>query len=259
MSDFENVNTGILSTAEQSLKQMEFSSAKEKYEKILESDPSNFAALRGLVFCAGKINSVSYIQKIDKLKKCDITKMRETLAFAEEKALPENNSYFTKLSSMLAIYDDYCEIDKVKESLSNLSKSEFQNIAGIDDTKEKAGHALQDSVNLIGEVIASQNYNSEEGDEEAWSLIVTVGAIALVTAFATYKFGIWGLLICLGIAALVYVIRWFILSRIEAKKAPYREKLKEIQAELNLQNQMQAALSKQYEEEYSALTEMDPA
>ncbi|MBO4650180.1 MAG: hypothetical protein J5653_03210 [Clostridiales bacterium] len=257
MSQSENY-VEILSSADQALKMMEFSSAKEKYEKILESDPSNFSALRGLVCCAGKINSVSYIQKIEKLKKCDITKMRETVAFAEEKALAENKAYFSKLSSMLGIYDDYCEIEKTKADLADLSKSEFSNIVGIQDTKDKAGHALTDSVNAVGQVLAALDETHEEGDPEAWSLIFTVCAIALATAFATYKFGMWGLVICFGIAVLVYLLRWLILSRIEAKKAPYKAKLKEIQTELNIQNQMQAALSKQYEEEYSTLTEMDP-
>ena len=43
----------LLKDAETNMRQMEFTSAKEKYSAILESDPQDYYALRGLVLCSG--------------------------------------------------------------------------------------------------------------------------------------------------------------------------------------------------------------
>ena len=105
--DFQDFHGGdVLGDAGTALRQMEFTAAKEKFERILKDDPTNFTALRGLVFCAGHINSPQYIQRIEKLKKCDIKKMREVIPHAEENALDEDKAYFTTLSSMLDLYDE---------------------------------------------------------------------------------------------------------------------------------------------------------
>ena len=53
----------IVSQAEESLKEEAYSSAKEKYYSLLEKDPSDFEALKGLILCELKTPSLDSLKR----------------------------------------------------------------------------------------------------------------------------------------------------------------------------------------------------
>lgn len=58
----------IMAQAGESLKEGAFSSAKEKFCSILEKDPSDFEALKGLILCDMKASDVESLESPDWIK-----------------------------------------------------------------------------------------------------------------------------------------------------------------------------------------------
>ena len=83
----------ILEQAAASQKMLQYDSAKEKYEFILQKDPHNFLALRGNLLCEAGINLPTELRKPEKV----ICIIPSSLAHAEEMTEPEGKEYFHKL------------------------------------------------------------------------------------------------------------------------------------------------------------------
>ena len=74
----------ILDQAASSLKVLQFDSAKEKYDFLLQKEPHNFIALQGKILSESKINRPSELLKIARVAQIS----PETISDAAGKALP---------------------------------------------------------------------------------------------------------------------------------------------------------------------------
>ena len=91
----------LLKDAETNMRQMEFTSAKEKYNSILENDPQDFFALRGLVLCSGPLISTESFKKPEKLTDCSFDQMKDCLNKVKEQAKEADQPYFEKLYELV--------------------------------------------------------------------------------------------------------------------------------------------------------------
>lgn len=70
--EFDFHEDELFAQAEESLRQKAFPNAREKYKTILEKNPGNFEALRGIVFCETGISSLDDIKTPEDFGKCDL-------------------------------------------------------------------------------------------------------------------------------------------------------------------------------------------
>lgn len=256
--DFEDFHgQDVLGDAGKALHQMEFTAAKEKYEMILEKDPHNFTALRGLVFCAGRINAPQYIQRIEKLRKCNIPKMREALSFAIENALEEDKEYFVRLSSMLDLYEEFSELDKENSELNTQNKREMQKIMKLMDRKDSIGNPFSAEDESYPDMISAL----ENGDTQSSTHLLLPFLIILFLAgllVCLFYFGPLGILVAVGAILLFLLIRAIISFFIEKAKNPHRKVLQEIHEDMSENTERVRELSKKYEESYFDLKKLDP-
>ncbi|MBR3057317.1 MAG: hypothetical protein IKG93_05040 [Clostridiales bacterium] len=83
----------ILEQAASSQKMLQYDSAKEKYEFILNKEPHNFLALRGKLLCEVKLNRPEELKKPENV----LLISPDALLQAEEACSPEGKTYFSKL------------------------------------------------------------------------------------------------------------------------------------------------------------------
>lgn len=247
----------VLGDAEKALHRMEFVAAKEKYEMILKRDPHNFAALRGLVFCAGRITAPQYIQRIEKLRKCNIPKMRETIPFAKEKALEEDKEYFIRLSSMLDLYEEFSELDKELSELNTKNKREMGTIMNLTDRKA----SVNDPFSMTDESYSDKSSAEQNADmlSEKHALMAFLVLLFLAgLCICVYSFGSLGFLIAVGAVLLVLLIRVLSSFFLEKAKEPHRQALHEIHGDMSENAKRVRELSQKYEESYFELKKLDP-
>ena len=256
--DFDDFHgEDILGDGVKALRQMEFSSAKEKFEHILKDDPSNFTALRGLVFCAGHVNSQFHIRSIEKLRHRNIGKMREAISYASEKALDEDKEYFSTLSSMLDLYDEYSELSKESADLRNQQKSEISSLSDLTEKKESVAGAMTKGTDKAVDMMGSFRNDTDEGTNMlSLSAVVLIFIVAVVVCI--YFLGPIGLFAAFGIAILAFLIRGVILAVIEHKKKPHKEALLEIHSDISENSRKELELSRKYDEIYLHLKDLDP-
>lgn len=95
----------ILSSGLAALRNGEFSSAKEIFDKVLEKDPHNFRALRGRVMVKARMKTIRVFENENKVAAINYGNIHiEEEASA---ALPENKKYFDKLKKMFELGEKY--------------------------------------------------------------------------------------------------------------------------------------------------------
>lgn len=95
----------LLNDAGKDLKNMEFFAAKQKYKSLLESDPQDFDALKGLVFSSGGVQSEKTFYSMDSLKSRRINDMTITLQSVLEQCKKEDARYFKQLMKLIDTAD----------------------------------------------------------------------------------------------------------------------------------------------------------
>ena len=252
----------VLRDGHKALRRMEFHAAEDKFHSILQKDPHDFSALKGLVLCSGKINSDEYIRRVEKLDKCDCEQLRETVSFAEESALPENKEYFVQFRKLLALSDEYQELAKEQSELSTNHKKEARSILSISDRQQReSGIASNryDSDNPVASILSDDSkYGNPMDDSDTWGGIILVFLAIGGAIFSIYKAGITGLLIFVGIVILIFVIWLLFLSAYRKAKAPHKGKINEISRKIREGNVRLSELNEIYAAEYEKLKELDP-
>ena len=117
----------ILDQADSSLRILQYDSAKEKYDFVLQKEPNNFRALTGTLLCDAKINRVSGLGKIGNVFHLDPSLIKET----EEKARPEDKPFFSKLFQMREYAEIHAEKLKKIEELEKLAQQKGALVQGL--------------------------------------------------------------------------------------------------------------------------------
>ena len=248
----------ILGDGELALHRMEFSAAKDKYEYILKGDPSNFTALRGLIFAEGHVSSLAYIQRIEKLRKCNLPKMYDRIEYALLNCREEDKEYFVQLFNTISLYEEYSSLVSEDRTLSGNQENELGKIMDLHDQQDGLDSAFSKAAEFGGSILATAAKDPDENNSEAYTIIFVLALIVVGFGVSVHLFGAWGFLLPLAIVIFALLIRKFFDHQIESVKNPHREAVREIGGKISETAQKERDLEKQYSEQYSRLKELDP-
>ncbi|MBO4416279.1 MAG: hypothetical protein J5824_09920 [Lachnospiraceae bacterium] len=119
----------IITQAEESLKEEAFSSAKEKFNSILDKDPSNFEALKGLILCEIKASSLESLESPEVFDPVAIASLKNLIARVKRQASPEDSGFFNQLitlidlSEKLKMYQNSIDALYSDSTRANVNKS----------------------------------------------------------------------------------------------------------------------------------------
>ena len=98
--------TELLNQADSALKRLRFSTAADKYKTLIQKNPEDFEALRGMILAEGRIVSLEDLDDLEKIRNINMKKAREVLDAAKGSS-PETTPYFEKLSEAFDLAEDY--------------------------------------------------------------------------------------------------------------------------------------------------------
>lgn len=250
----------LLMDAAANMRQMEFASAKEKFNTILKSEPDDFEALRGIVLCEGNLMSVDSLRKIGKAKESSFKPMSESLKNARECAKEKEKPYFEKFSELIDLAQQYQQAEEERIKLGIESGEQFKTIVQMDVEREEDKQTAKDAAAVIGEIISSP---IDEGFMDYESKL-TVGMMALVLlgfaiiGFLAYALRLWSIPVIILLAA--SIIGGLLLNRraYEHREASVRTNMKGSQKQTHEVLLRISKIEQQYSETYHAMVKLEP-
>ena len=248
----------LLSDAETNMRQMEFSSAREKYSAILEKDPQDFYALRGLVLCSGPVISTESFKRPEKLTDCSFDQMKECLNKVKEQAKEGDQPYFAKLYELVDLAQKHKAAAEEKSRLSGESNRRFGEIVEVELQREAANEEAWEKAKTAGRVINVVTSERSYGDSDARGVTgLIIGGITLFLVLF-YFLNWWAFLVIAGVVAIVVAILIY-------NKRSDEKRQDEISARMKVNNGKSGAvatelaeLGNKYSETYRALAKMEP-
>ena len=233
----------VLDLADRALYREEFGSAKEAYEFVLQKDPHNFPALRGIVLCSGKWKSMSPIALKEEV---NLEGSDPALLTALENAPAENREFFENIRDSLNILSEYrrnkTDLNKLKAERDTHSKQLNQLLTAKAENNEKFSSALYGLIMEIDEL-------------DRFKLIpIAIGILAGIV-YATWKTG-WWLLATIAVIAVIiaacYKISKALTNRsLNAEIKPVQEKVDKLKSDCD----KIAVQNKELREHYKELTQ----
>lgn len=95
----------FVAQAEESLKKLAFSSAKEKFNFILENNPSDFEALKGLILCEINTSSLESLNTPCIFDPVDIVSLKNLVARLKKQASVKDYAFFDQLLNLIDLAD----------------------------------------------------------------------------------------------------------------------------------------------------------
>lgn len=250
----------LLKQADNCLRRMDFNEAKTRFEEILEHDPQEFLALRGLVLCEGGIISLKNLTSPEKLRGCQFTKVRLALNNVLESAREEDKEYFRKFDEMMELAKEYVKLKAERDNLSTDSHAEFKQIVKIDNDVEQTKHVIGSILLAIGMIImlpfAGEDTTLEDWKNAGMLALAVIGTgivISVLVAFGRFAFfvALGVVLLILGFIALA--------NHLEDKaKAPHRKRMRENQGTIGTLSTRLSEIETAYEKDYAELQKMVP-
>ena len=185
--------------AEESLKKEAFSSAKEKFNLILESDPSDFDALKGLILCDIKAASLESLETPAVFDPVDIVSLKKLITRLKKQASIKDAEFFNQLTVMIDLSD---RLKMYQNSINSLYD---------EDTRAKINKSFKD--------IESRKYVEKKSPNVLGPAISLGGIIFLAIGCLTGNFDIAFILFLFGIIA--GVIFWAIYKEYNAPPPIY--------------------------------------
>ena len=179
----------IVSQAEESLKEEAYSSAKEKYYALLEKDPSDFEALKGLILCELKTPSLDSLESPTIFDAVDVVSLRNYITRLKKQASISDAAFFNQLLQLIDLSD------KLKTYQNSI------NALYSDTTRETVNQSF---VNKEMRKVESEHFNSFL----PVAFTVLVGIAFGLTAITNNKFIIpiiLGACVIGGIILLIYI------------------------------------------------------
>lgn len=230
----------VLDLADRALYRGEFGSAKEAYEFVLQKDPHNFPALRGIVLCSGKWKSMSPIVHKDEV---NIEGSDPALLTALEKAPSENREFFENIRDSVSILSEYSR-----------NETELNRLKGERDTHTKHLTELLTAKAENNEKISSVLYGflMEIDEIDRLRLIPIPFGILFAIGYAVWKSGWWLLAVIAVIAAVIaacYKISKVFTNRsLDAEIKPVKENVDKLKNDCDKIEDLNKKLMDQYKE-----------
>ena len=251
----------LLNDAAVNMRQMEFVSAKEKFNSILEKDPHDFEALRGLVLCEGSLMSVDSLRKPERLIGKELNPVAASLNFAKERAKEADKPYFKKFSEVIELAQDYQKEKEADKDLKKRSGSQFEHIVEVDLKREEEKQRAWENAKAVGRVISypllEDEYSNEEDKSVSGAIGLFLGGLA-ICGVLIYLFGVFSIPIIIGIIGVVIAIIVIKNKSAEKQKASFRAAMKKNQNAGHKVSLKIAEIEKDYSEAYRTLVKMEP-
>ena len=181
----------IMSQAEESLKQEAFSSAKEKFFSILDKDPANFEALKGLILCELKLPALGNLSTPRVFDSVDVDSLKKLISMAKKQD-PEDEEFFNKILILRDLSD---KLKGFKYSSEALTSESTRNAVdtGLAKARQRRIEEAKDDFHfgyvfcIAGVIIGTLIICHDEDWIGLGVLIMMAGAIAAMVAEASHK------------------------------------------------------------------------
>ena len=248
----------LLKDAETNMRQMEFTSAKEKYSAILESDPQDFYALRGLVLCSGPVISTESFKKPEKLTDCSFDQMKDCLNKVKEQAKEADQPYFEKLCELVDLAQKHKAASEEKARLSGESNRRFGEIVEVELEREEANEEAWEKAKSAGRVIAAVTSKHSYGDDDSRGVYgLVIGGFTIIIVLI-YFLSLWAFAVIAGVAAIVIAVLIFNKRSDEKRQAEISEQMKVNNGKRGAVATELAETGNKYSQAYRALVKMEP-
>ena len=248
----------LLKDAETNMRQMEFTSAKEKYSAILESDPQDFYALRGLVLCSGPVISTESFKKPEKLTDCSFDQMKDCLNKVKEQAKEADQPYFEKLYELVDLAQKHKAVSEEKARLSGESNRRFGEIVEVELEREEANEEAWEKAKSAGRVIAAVTSKHSYGDDDSRGVYgLVIGGFTIIIVLI-YFLSLWAFAVIAGVAAIVVAVLIFNKRSDEKRQAEISAKMKVGNGKSGAVATELAETGNKYSQAYRALVKMEP-
>lgn len=248
----------LLKNAAVNMRQMEFTAAKEKYDSILESEPQDFEALRGLALCSGGIISTDSMRKPEKMAICSFDLMKRTLQDVQKRAKETDLPYFERMYELADLAQQHAEATEERARLGSDSNRRFDEIMEVDEERRSSNEKAWDVAKTIGMIIAlpfSGKYGSWDKERSGVPGLI-IGAIALIVALFFF-FGYWAFLILAGIIAVIVGIVLLVRKSDNDIKNEKRTRMRSNNSKDNSASIKLAEIEKKYSEVYLSLRKFE--
>ena len=248
----------LLKDAETNMRQMEFTSAKEKYSAILESDPQDYYALRGLVLCSGPVISTESFKKPEKLTDCSFDQMKDCLNKVKEQAKEADQPYFEKLYELVDLAQKHKAVSEEKARLSGESNRRFGEIVEVELDREEANEEAWEKAKSAGRVIAAVTSKHSYGDDDSRGVYgLVIGGFTIIIVLI-YFLSLWAFAVIAGVAAIVIAVLIFNKRSDEKRQAEISEQMKVNNGKSGAVATELAETGNKYSQAYRALVKMEP-
>ena len=185
----------LLLQAEECLSRGAYKPAKEKFNQVLENDPTDIVAYRGLILCAGKVHSTKDLRERYNQVSSDLNSIYEIAAAAKEHVTQEDADYLDNLVCLFEIPKAYKNISTRKGTTIDLERKRELQLEVNKQRDDIVGRIIGISVfvvmGLIILLLASLDDALEGvGDFGRVLLIVAIIAVIALNVFLYKKFGV---------------------------------------------------------------------
>ena len=248
----------LLKDAETNMRHMEFTSAKEKYSSILENDPQDFYALRGLVLCSGPVISIESLKKPEKLTDCSFDQMKDCLNKVKEQAKEADQPFFEKLFELVDLAQKHKAASEEKARLSGESNRRFGEIVEVELEREEANEEAWEKAKSAGRVIAAVTSKHSYGDDDSRGVYgLVIGGFTIIIVLI-YFLSLWAFAVIAGVAAIVIAVLIFNKRSDEKRQAEISEQMKVNNGKSGAVATELAETGNKYSQAYRALVKMEP-
>ena len=250
----------MLEQADVYLHRLDFKEARIRFDEILEHEPQEFLALRGIVLCEGRITSPKNLTRPEKLEGCNFRNAYVAIRDVSKRARSEDVPYFQKLEELLRLAEKYLNEKKEIDHQSRESDFEFRRIVEVEETVKEKKAMVTGALLLIGKLVISPFASDDAKEEDLENgAVLVLGIIGLVcVAWVFHVFGKLGALIVLGVVLLIIGLLFYARSWEKKHKEIHQQKMKGSHEMIQKSNEKMKELSDLYNRDYEDLQKMAP-
>lgn len=228
----------IMSQAEESLKEGAFSSAKEKFNSILEKNPSDFEALKGLILCDIKASDLESLESPGIFDSSSVVSLKNIIARVKRQASTEDSEFFNRL---LILIDLSCKLKMYQNSIDALYSDDTRAKVNKSFKEIRARKAEESRFNHLGIPV---------------TIIVCLGFLAL---YLSQKYGGYVFFFSL-LGIIVGCIVWAIFNDYNPKPQVYEDNpIHDAWEMKNFLEDQYSHYEEKYSSEFAELMELDHA
>jgi tetratricopeptide (TPR) repeat protein len=178
----------LLLQAEECLSRGAYEPAKEKFNKVLENDPTDIVAYRGLILCAGKVQSTNDMRDRYDQVSSDLNAIYKIVASAKEHVTQEDAEYLDNLVCLFEIPKVYKNIRTRKENTVVLEKKRDLQLEVNNERDDIIARAILISIVVLMGLLILLAANINDVDAEGFGHIILLAPIIGIVALIIFLY-----------------------------------------------------------------------